>query len=268
MDLDSAPSSPSVTVVVTDQMVTEAALAGDLEQLQDFARQGVRVVSAEPLCTAVINSSVEMVVCLVQELGTDVNQSIPSDRATRTALFHADAHGKPEMVECLVGLGADVGIATINSGNTALHESSLQDGHSMLQCLLEHTDANMEEANYFGDTSWDILLSNLYVRGLGVNEEHHGAVTALLRVLVLQGALPPDLAALLEGARLQAPEPARVVQEGARLRAQLPAYLLRRRALLDAHCPVLLPPLRALVHDYMELITTEELWATGFGTTP
>jgi hypothetical protein len=61
------------------------------------------------------------------------------------------------------------------------------------------------------------------------------------------------------------PEPARVVQEGARLRARLPAYFLRRRALLDAHCPLLLLPLRDLMHGYMEVITTEEFWATGLG---
>jgi hypothetical protein len=55
----------------------------------------------------------------------------------------------------------------------------------------------------------------------------------------------------------------RVLQEGGRLRARLPAYLVRRRALIDAHCPLPLPPLRALVHGYMELTTTEELWATA-----
>jgi hypothetical protein len=85
------------------------------------------------------------------------------------------------------------------------------------------------------------------------------ALTALLRVLVLRGVPPPALVELLS------PEPARMVQEGARLRARLPAYLVRRRALLDAHCPVLLPPLQALVLGYMELTTTEEIWATGLG---
>jgi hypothetical protein len=43
---------------------------------------------------------------------------------------------------------------------------------------------------------------------------------------------------------------------------------MRRRALLDAYCPLLLPPLRALVHTYMELTTTEELWGTGLGMAP
>jgi hypothetical protein len=84
-------------------------------------------------------------------------------------------------------------------------------------------------------------------------------LTALLRILALRGDPPPTLVALLS------PEPARVVQEGARLRARLPSYLVRRRALLGAHCPVLLSPLRDLMHGYMELTTTEELWATGFG---
>jgi hypothetical protein len=81
----------------------------------------------------------------------------------------------------------------------------------------------------------------------------------LLRVLVLRGAPPPALVALLS------PEPACVVQEGARLQTRFPAYLVQRRALLDAQCPVLLPPLRALAHGYIELATIEELWATLLG---
>jgi hypothetical protein len=69
-------------------------------------------------------------------------------------------------------------------------------------------------------------------------------------------------------ADLLSPENARVVQEGARLRARLPTYRVRQRSLLDEHCPVLLPPLRDLVHGYIELTTTEELWATGLGKVP
>jgi hypothetical protein len=64
------------------------------------------------------------------------------------------------------------------------------------------------------------------------------------------------------------PKLARVVQEGTELWARLPVYLVRRRTILDAHCPALLPPLRALVHGYMELTTTDELWATGLGKGP
>jgi hypothetical protein len=272
MDLDSAPNSLSTVVVVTEEMVTEAARAGDLEQLQEWARQGVRVASAEPLLAAVMGSSVEVAMCLVLELGADVNQPMPKPAlalGTRTVLFRAAAHSKSEMVECLVGLGADVRIANNRGGYTALHESSLQAHCSMMQCLLEHTDATMEEVSNSGETSWDLLLDSMkHISEMGEIEKHTAALTALLRVLVLRGALPPDLEALLERVQLQAPEPARVVHEGARLRARLPAYLLRRQALLDAHCAVLLPPLRDLVHGYMELTTTEKLWATGLGTAP
>jgi hypothetical protein len=70
---------------------------------------------------------------------------------------------------------------------------------------------------------------------------------------------------------LLSPEPARVVREGARLRAQFPAYLAHRRAYLDLRCPCisLLPGvLRALIYGFEGPATTEELWATGLGTTP
>jgi hypothetical protein len=58
-----------------------------------------------------------------------------------------------------------------------------------------------------------------------------------------------------------------VVQKGARLWALLLSYLVRWRALLNAHCPVL-SLIRAPVHGYMELTTTEELWAKGLCQAP
>jgi hypothetical protein len=61
-------------VVVTEGMLTEAARAGDLESLTMWARQGVRVTSAEPLCVAVEAGFLEVLRCLVRELGADVNQ--------------------------------------------------------------------------------------------------------------------------------------------------------------------------------------------------
>jgi hypothetical protein len=134
--------------------------------------------------------------------------------------------------------------------------SVLHGRYLTVQYLLEEADANMDDSNFDGNTVWDMLRRHLEeavaYSGEGADPL---ALTGLLRVLVLRGAPPPAVVALLS------PEPARVVQEGAQLRARLPAYLVRRRALLDAHCPVLLPPLRALVHSYMELTTTEELWA-------
>jgi hypothetical protein len=150
-----------------------------------------------------------------------------------------------------------------------------------MQYLLEEAGANMEGGrrqqpwkaegvNNHGSTVSDMLIRCLerdvtrmrdwFLRSL--KEDDPLTLAGVLRVLVLCGALPPALVALLS------PEPAHVVQEGVRLRARLPTYLVRRRALLNAHCPLLLLPLRALVHGYMELTTTEEVWATGLGTEP
>jgi hypothetical protein len=132
-----------------------------------------------------------------------------------------------------------------------------------MQYLVEEGGADMDDVNNQGETVWDLLRVHFEaLRQYGEEETDPSGLTGLLRVLVLRGGAPPALVALLS------PEDTYMVQEGARLRARLPAYLVRRRALLDAHCPVLLPPLRALVHGYMELTTTEELWATGLATAP
>jgi hypothetical protein len=57
-------------------MLTEAARAGDLENLTIWARQGVRVATGRPLLIATGKGNFEVQRCLVQELelGADVNQ--------------------------------------------------------------------------------------------------------------------------------------------------------------------------------------------------
>jgi hypothetical protein len=57
-----------------------------------------------------------------------------------------------------------------------------------------------------------------------------------------------------------------VAQEGAQLLARFPAYLAQRRAVLDECSTSLITPLQAIVGGYMELATTEQIWATGLGT--
>jgi hypothetical protein len=135
-----------------------------------------------------------------------------------------------------------------------------------MQYLLEEAGANMEDTRD-DDTVlsvWDLLIEHLEnAKERNQVEADSLALTSLLRVMVLRGAPPPALVALLS------PAPARVVQEGARLRARLPAYLAHRRAYLDSRCPriSLLPGvLRALIYGFEGPATTEELWATGLGT--
>lgn len=92
-------------IMVTEEMLVEAAQVGDLESLMIWARQGVRVTTAEPLLGAGRCHHLEVMRCLVQELGADVKQA-PSGYSP---LLMAVAIGNLAMVRLLVmDLGADI----------------------------------------------------------------------------------------------------------------------------------------------------------------
>jgi hypothetical protein len=160
--------------------------------------------------------------------------------------------------------------STDEDGNTALHVSAC-DGHlEMLKFLAEQGDAaNIAAANNKGETVWDLLKDRIDITreddvdGNVEEVRKLAELKSLVRVLVLRGmdAFPSRCGYLVVRVKWFR----RMVLEGGRLQDKLPAYLVQRRALLDAHCPMLLPPLQDLVHGYMELTTTEELWATGLG---
>jgi hypothetical protein len=283
----------SRAVMVTEEMLTEAVKAGDLERLESWARQGVRVTTEGPLYVASQVGCLDVLRFLVREMGAnvnqkdqygetplmvavqweilhmvqrlvkvgaDANQAMPNNG--RTPLHIAAGRGNLAIVHCLVEVGAEIG-ALDKDGNTALLESARGGHYLTMQYLLEDAGANMEDVDKFGSTVWDMLRTHLEHRHRQKFEEEDDllALTGVLRVLVLRGAPPPALVALLS------PEPARVVQEGARLRARLPAYLAHRRAYLDLRCPhiSLLPSvLRTLIYNFEEP-STEELWSTGLG---
>jgi hypothetical protein len=246
-------------VVVTDEMLTEAIRAGDLRKLTIWAGQGVRVTTARPLCVAARSGILELVRLLVLELGANVNQR---DQQGLTPLMLATKRNNLTLVQCLVvELGADVNLAMANGGwtpltiaarrgnlavvrcliefgaevgamdtdgTTSLLESARDGQYGTVQYLLEIAVANIDYANNFGNNVWEMMRRHLDLSEYAVDdrgeEDDPVALTALLRVMVLRGAPPPALVALLS------PEPARVVQEGARLRARLPAYLAYRCA--------------------------------------
>jgi hypothetical protein len=247
-------------VVVTEAMLTEAALAGDLDVLRVWARQSVCVATAEPLYIATRGGRLEVLHCLVRELGADVNQK---RRHGVTVLHVAASSGHLAVVRCLIELGAEVG-AVDNDGDPPLLVSALNGQFETMWYLLEEAGADMGDVNNGKVTVWDLLIAHLEDdNDMNANENFDSAaLTSLLRVMVLRSNPPPALVAL------PLPEPARVVQEGARLRARLPAYLAHRRAYLDLRCPriSLLPGvLRALIYTFEGPFTTEELWATGLG---
>jgi hypothetical protein len=64
----------STEVMTTEETITEAARAGDLKQLGQFARQGIRATTVAPQYKAVEGGSLKVLRFLVEELGADVNQ--------------------------------------------------------------------------------------------------------------------------------------------------------------------------------------------------
>jgi hypothetical protein len=209
-----------------------------------------------------------------------------ADRDDRgmTAFLWAAYNGRLEVVQYLLSLEGGASITESDGeGSTALLLAARGQCHPpMIQWLLEYGSAKITDTNNAGTSVWTgnrlyslpSLLRSAYEKNDDgeyvfidaeyvptrevVSDGEIGALTAMLRVMVLHGGPPPSLTEDL------APPFQRIVQDGARLRARLPAYLAQRRALLDAHCP-LLPPLRDLVHGYEEPTTTDELWATGLG---
>jgi hypothetical protein len=102
---------------VTELMLTEAASFGYLECLTIWAEEGVRVTSAEPLIYAVYGNHLEVVRCLVQDLGADVNQATPHGWIS---LMIAAWKNHLAIVRCLVELVADVNQTMESDGRTSL----------------------------------------------------------------------------------------------------------------------------------------------------
>jgi ankyrin repeat protein len=159
-------------------MITSAAQAGDLESLRIWARQveGVCVTTAKPLCVAARGGYLEVLRCLVQELGADVNQTHHGTAALMIAaasdfsdmvrllvtdvgadINHGDRRGvKPlhmsaskgnlAVVRCLIQLGASIrAVDALRS--TALHVSARYGEHETMLYLLGHTNANLDDVN-------------------------------------------------------------------------------------------------------------------------
>jgi hypothetical protein len=154
-----------------------------------------------------------------------------------------------------------------------------------VQRMLREGVANVNEADRDGYTALWIDLRNSQFRAArwlvesGGADVHNPYIWSILEPIVNfhdNAAKDAELVGFLHVLLLRSDPPynfgnrsrprwRKLLQEGKQLRLQLPAYLAQRRALLDTHSP-LIAPLCALVNDYMELTTTEELWATGLGT--
>jgi hypothetical protein len=110
----SSSSASAAAAAVSEAAIEEACRTGDLRKLRRWARQGVRVATAIPLRIAVVKGLLDVMRCLVFELGADVDQGAlfdigAADEIVAPPLFIAAAYGLLLVVNCLVKeLGANV----------------------------------------------------------------------------------------------------------------------------------------------------------------
>jgi hypothetical protein len=112
--ISSSTSTPSLSATnrasaaaweVSTKALTQACVNGNISQLRRWARHGIRVTSPVPLFMTVWHGKYEVVQCLVEELGADVNLS---DGKNYMPLGVASDMGNLRMVQYLVKeLGAD-----------------------------------------------------------------------------------------------------------------------------------------------------------------
>jgi hypothetical protein len=130
---------------------------------------------------------------LLVQGGVRIEETSKSD----SALEYAAVHGKILIVEWLLAEGGKYisevnkhGFTTLLSaaGNWNLTNDHLQ----TIGWLLEHRGADITDTTPAGDTVWDLIEMNCGFADFG-NDVADDDLTALLRVVVLQGAPPTDL---------------------------------------------------------------------------
>jgi ankyrin repeat protein len=122
-----------------------------LVQLRHWGRQGVRTVSADPLCYCSYQGlSLDIIRCLVRELGADIKLEY---KGGDTPLCFAVKEGRLATVKCLVTeFGADVNQADTVDGRTPLMLAAYHEHLDVLSCLLE-LGADINKADNEGRTA-------------------------------------------------------------------------------------------------------------------
>jgi hypothetical protein len=92
---------------VSDDTITKACIDGDFTRIRIWGRQGVRLVAAIPFCSIVVMGRVDVMRCMVKELGADVHRAHDSN-VLSSPLFLAAKGRRVDMIRALAELGADI----------------------------------------------------------------------------------------------------------------------------------------------------------------
>jgi hypothetical protein len=196
-----ASPTPEATISEETNMIIDACRRGDTAQLRRWGRQGVCVRSVEPLQQSAANAaSVEVLRCLVQDLGADVNGA---NQDGATPLYIAAERGHLAVVRCLVKeLGADVNQAA-NDGATPLYFAAAKGYLAVALLLVEELGADVNQGTRDGATPLFIAAQEGHLArvrclvkklGADVNRTRHNGITPLM---VAVSAKQDDVVAFL-----------------------------------------------------------------------
>jgi hypothetical protein len=172
--------------VLPDQTILGACKRGNAIQLRRWGQLGIRVISGEPLYESAANgASLDVLRCLVNELGADVNKAVEGNTPLRMAV----QNNHLGVVECLVKeLRADVNQVN-DTGATALLKA-VQQGHlAVVECLVKELGANVNHAASCGSTALHVAAENgnlavvrclLKVPGVDINRRRNDGATPLI----------------------------------------------------------------------------------------
>jgi ankyrin repeat protein len=135
-----------------------------------------------PLFIAAMSGNLDMVRCLVNELGADVNQgrSGGGKLAGATSLMAAIYGGHLNVVRCLVkDLGADV-YQAMNDGSLPVQGAAVMGHRDILRCLVEELGADATHALSFAAQEGRLdMVRYLVTLGVDVNKTGNEGCTPL-----------------------------------------------------------------------------------------
>jgi hypothetical protein len=246
-------------VVVTQEMFDRAVFSRNAKQLTTWVTNGQAACLASGLHLRSIVQwcSPQLTRYLVQAYGADVQDN---DVVDGTALIIAAGLGMEANVRCLIKLGANVAAQIQPNYYKALLASVAMNNFQTARYLIEGAGADVNDRDNNGNGIWDTYMYYLIrvAHGEIVESSDPSALTALLHTMVVRSGprtfLPMDIVVMSTKHKS-------IIEKGERLRVALPAHLAHQRALMCQYTS-LIAPLQIIVDGYMELTTTEELWAT------
>ena len=174
---------------VSEKAWLAACKKGDLTLLRKWKRRGV-TFSGQPLCIAVAHGSPDVVRCMVQELGADVNSR---NEDGFTPFFTGVQEGRLAGLQCLVNeLGADINQASSSapkSGLLPLPTAAFLGHLDVVRYLVKELRVDINQADEKGCTA---------LMAASMGKHNH-----VIRWLVKEGA-DVQVASIFNGKRITA----------------------------------------------------------------